>query len=109
MDPQRPAVNEMLNAIPERVHQAGRRHAIEADQVDDNICTECDDLRAESVSRFSARTVDRYALHGAPLGEILIRLPVAARNCDDLVSTANKPGDEPGPDMSGCANDSDSH
>src|SRR5215210_2446770 len=109
VDPDGPAVQKQRIAFLERLYQTLRALQREANQIDDDVWSERGDAFAECACRFFCRAVDSHPLHFGPGAMGLVRLARCATNSENLVSGANQPRNQEGTNVSGSADDDDSH
>ena len=82
---------------------------IKADQIDHSVSVEVSYAVAERSIAFGFTTIDSDAINAFPLGKALVWLALSTRDCDNLMIRASESRYEPGPDVTRCSNDSNSH
>src|SRR4029077_13075755 len=84
---------------PKRVDQVLGGCRREADQVDDCVRTNVGDPSTEDAGDLVGGAVGVYVLYRPPLRGLLVRLPFAATDRDDLMAGAQQSGHEVGADV----------
>ena len=107
VNPDRPGMQEMLDAAAERLDQLLGALQREADHVDDDVRLELADSLAEGARLLLGLAVERDGPHRLPGGMRPVGLAPAAADVDDLEPGRDEPRHQVGADVAAAADDHD--
>ncbi len=109
VNPDRPAVEEVLHFAAQRLDQLDRAGLFEADQVHHDVGFEFADVLPEGPGGIFRFAIRLYRFDGFPRRVGDIRFPRPARDVDDFVPALDQHRDQVRADVSTSANDDDFH